>query len=322
MQEDSRKLKKRRAFFDYYRVRADIICIQETHSTKKVEHIWRNEWGGRIIFSHGTSKARGICLLFNRNTYLNITNISGDYEGRVICCEVSEGSYSDSITICAVYAPNSDSPAFFDAISQRLADYSENKVLLGDFNLVLDPTKDRHKSLANNWRAHAVLNNVMQEYLLCDVWRARNPDAAKFSWSRTNTKNIMSASRIDFALVSTGMDAQVENICYLQSILTDHSALYLSINLTRNSRGPGYWKLNSELLKSDSFCDKVREKIINVIKDTEQENKLEQWERFKTAITNFLKELSRRKACDEKVIIGQLCEKVAFYEDNMPLKQI
>ena len=29
----------------------DILFLQETHSTEKIEHIWRNEWFGTVIYS-------------------------------------------------------------------------------------------------------------------------------------------------------------------------------------------------------------------------------------------------------------------------------
>ena len=49
---------KRRAIFDKYRKSTDILILQETHSTKEVESIWESEWGGKVIFNHGTGMAR------------------------------------------------------------------------------------------------------------------------------------------------------------------------------------------------------------------------------------------------------------------------
>ena len=45
---------KRRAIFDYHRCNADLLIMQETHSTPEIENVWENEWGGKTIFSHGT----------------------------------------------------------------------------------------------------------------------------------------------------------------------------------------------------------------------------------------------------------------------------
>ena len=58
---------KRRALFDYHRFNADIMVIQETHSYPECENIWQNEWGGRIIYSHGTTASKGIAVLFLNN---------------------------------------------------------------------------------------------------------------------------------------------------------------------------------------------------------------------------------------------------------------
>ena len=55
-------MEKRRAIFDKHRKNADILVLQETHSESKFEKYWENEWGGKIIFLHGTSAARGIAI--------------------------------------------------------------------------------------------------------------------------------------------------------------------------------------------------------------------------------------------------------------------
>ena len=56
--------KKRREVFRWLKKFHDgIIFLQETHSSEKQEHLWKNEWGSDIIFSHGTSAARGVAIL-------------------------------------------------------------------------------------------------------------------------------------------------------------------------------------------------------------------------------------------------------------------
>ena len=70
--------------FDEYRKRADILFLQETHCSKLAEDEWRLDWGGRIIFSHGESNARGVAILFKKHFFCQITNIIADLEGRFI----------------------------------------------------------------------------------------------------------------------------------------------------------------------------------------------------------------------------------------------
>ena len=49
-------LRKRRAIFTWCRKQnADLIFLQETHSTKNCESQWKKEWGSFIIFSHGSA---------------------------------------------------------------------------------------------------------------------------------------------------------------------------------------------------------------------------------------------------------------------------
>ena len=62
---------KRKAVFSYLKnQKASICCLQETFSKKDDEKIWTLEWGGKILFSHGTIYQR--CNQ-NRNSYINST---------------------------------------------------------------------------------------------------------------------------------------------------------------------------------------------------------------------------------------------------------
>jgi exonuclease III len=57
--------KKRRTIFNWIkRKNFDIVCVQETHSSKKDEPEWKKEWGGDVLFSHGASNSRGVMVLF------------------------------------------------------------------------------------------------------------------------------------------------------------------------------------------------------------------------------------------------------------------
>ena len=64
--------------------RADIALLQETHSCAKTIKIWRNEWGGQFIASHGASNSRGVAILFRHNAPCKINGVFRDINGRVI----------------------------------------------------------------------------------------------------------------------------------------------------------------------------------------------------------------------------------------------
>ena len=312
-------MQKRRAIFDHYRLCADILCFQETHSTIEHENIWRNEWGGRIIFAHGTAKARGTCILFQKKLTCNIKNIKCDEGGRFVCCEIEIGD-KNWITIASVYGPNNDLPQFFSDMGKTLEDYAANKVIVGDFNLVMDVKKDRRGSRHNNVQAVEALKNVMNTYSLNETWRSRNEHILTYSWLKSKQPNCP-ASRLDFGLVSRGMENLVENPMYITGLYTDHMAFYMSIAENLNKRGVGYWKLNSSLLLNHECLEKVKDKVQRIVQVTENLCPIERWDQIKRKSAQYLKELSRNNATDEKIVLAQLAEKLGDMEGEMPLNK-
>ena len=84
---------KRRAIFDFYRQRCDILCLQETHSCPDTAQLWIAEWGHKILFSHGTTNSRGTAILFKKGTKVDIGTTNTSSEGRYI-------SYADDMDVC------------------------------------------------------------------------------------------------------------------------------------------------------------------------------------------------------------------------------
>ena len=100
--------KKRRIIYNYVRERANIAVLQETHSKKEHEEIWRNEWGGSIIFDHGDTNSRGVCVLIAKNCSCQAKNVERSGDGRFIICDIMENDVC--VTVCNIYAPNKDNP--------------------------------------------------------------------------------------------------------------------------------------------------------------------------------------------------------------------
>ena len=140
------------------------------------------------------------------------------------------------VTVVAIYAPNNDSPNFFRNIALKLRDRSEHKVVVGDFNLVMDVTLDRENTFSNNNKALEEVNNMNDEFSLLDTWRVQNGERREFSWKKKGAYPVK-ASRIDFALISAGLDQMVKNIMYVSSIKTDHRAIYIVIDTLQSERG-------------------------------------------------------------------------------------
>ena len=308
---------KRRTIFEQYRKRCDILCLQETHCEKSKEQLWAKEWGGRALFSSNDSSSRGVCILFHPKNYFNISNVMSDHGGRFIICQI-ETNCENTYTLSCVYAPNKDESTFFNALNQNLSEYTESKIVVGDFNTVLDVRKDRYNSQYNNFKAQAALNELMNDHLLMELWRVRNPDLQRFSWRRSDGEQ---ASRIDFMLFSTGLDQKCDNIMYLQGILTDHSAIFCAITDLKHERGRGYWKFNTSLLQDTDVCKRIENEIDKCQKGLKEMSDSEKWEKIKEHLIKTLKTEARNKHDQTGLIIAQLSECLNYYEESFPLNR-
>ena len=141
--------KKRRTMFTSCRKRkADIIFLQETHSTIKTDTQWKNEWGAQIITCHGSSNARGVAILIKNGFDCTIHQKILDPLGRFIIlkADIKDETY----VLVNVYVPNKkdkDLISFFNnllAMLQRENLNSEDNIIIGgDFNCPLNPEIDK-----------------------------------------------------------------------------------------------------------------------------------------------------------------------------------
>jgi exonuclease III len=62
-----RKGNKRRSLFNwlkqFHKGSSKITFLQETHTDVTIEQTWKDEWGGEVLFSHGTSGSKGVAIL-------------------------------------------------------------------------------------------------------------------------------------------------------------------------------------------------------------------------------------------------------------------
>ena len=71
--------KKRRTIFTWCRRKsADVIFLQETHSNKTTEIQWKNEWGGKMLFSHGSPNSCGTAILINNKANCSVLHTIPD----------------------------------------------------------------------------------------------------------------------------------------------------------------------------------------------------------------------------------------------------
>ena len=308
---------KRRSIFNYYRKCANVICLQETHSESVMEGIWKSEWGGKIFFSHGLSNSRGVCILIGNELPYQVVQSLSDSEGRLVIVELEcIDNPCKRLTICNLYGPNKDSPAFFTQAMTLVSKCSSELILIGDFNFVQDPNIDRRGSSNNFQNACTTVEEIKDEFSLIDIWRIRNPESLVYSWMRTKPKYI--ASRLDYALVSQGVSGFVQNTMYLPGIHTDHLAFYLSVNINSSERGKGYWKFNNQLLKNTSFVQEMNTIIETSISRSVHMDPHDKWCFIKKNMSDFAKDFAKNVSSERDLIISQLSEKLMELEHELP----
>ena len=141
--------KKRRTIFTWCREKnADVIFfLQETHSNKATENQWQREWGGRMLFSHGSPNSCGTAILINNKVNCTVLCTVPDPLGRFV---ISKVQVDEKVYVLVnIYAPNKnkDSILFIKKLHTLLQtenlESEENIIVGGDFICPLNPTLDK-----------------------------------------------------------------------------------------------------------------------------------------------------------------------------------
>ena len=183
---------KRRKIFNYMKKQTSgkaIICLQETHSTKRVDKLFEYHWRGKMLFSHGTSGSKGVCVAFRNNLEYQLLNTICDTDGRyIIACVEIQGRPLILINCCA---PNTENKQIqtFKEIPNHLVQMdilADSKyICAGDWNLIFDGTMDSFGKKAKlKCKAKFQLQNIMSSYELIDIWHTQNPTLRQFTWRR------------------------------------------------------------------------------------------------------------------------------------------
>ena len=307
---------KRRSVFNYYRQKCDILCLQETHCVAKNQNVWLNEWGGQGVFSNGQSNARGVCILINKRAGVKIINSQHDVNGRIVSALLQKESYE--FKLVNIYAPNVDEPGFFVEVEQHCVPHFEKLIVVGDFNLVMNPKLDQNNPNRNNHnKSLEKVVSMCDELMLEDIWQNINEGVSRYTWHRIERGGRVSASRLDFFLISRGLCYSVGQCTYITGIHTDHSAAYMFFNPISTERGVGYWKFNTSLLEDHdylSFMNSYLDDFMRINGSLELKRK---WELLKFEIGSQTREFSRGKISTNELIISQLSEKVVELEDSL-----
>ena len=259
---------KRNALFSWLNcVKADVVCLQETHSISRDEFVtWvsleteadNNLQHYSVLSSPGSVRSRGVAVLYKPS--LSVDSEAFDDIGRLQVIKFSVCATDSSFQLVNLYGPNRkpDGEVFFESIGSKV-DASLPTIACGDFNTVVDPVIDRFgcnptSPWAYNWPRS--LHDFTHELDLHDIWRLRHPNNRSYTWHRANGSQ---ASRLDMFWVSSSLLSHVIDVSIYPFFRSDHSYVFLQLTLpSLPRRGPGVWKLNASLLKDDAYKQKIQ----------------------------------------------------------------
>ena len=101
------------------------------------------EWGYKAYFSAGRSNSRGVAILFKNNFEFKVKKIYKDTDGNYISVHVS--MKNDDFLFVNIYGPNRDQPDFYNELLKKIQKTGiSNIITAGDWNMVLDTSRDYH----------------------------------------------------------------------------------------------------------------------------------------------------------------------------------
>ena len=254
---------KRVAIFLWLKAKGrGIFFLQECHCTINQENLWKQDWDGEILFSHGESNSRGVAILISKNVDVTVDSSVSDTEGRflLLVCRIGSTNY----TLINLYAPTADKRLeqnnFGHYVYSKLENYIGHNIILGgDLNMNLDTLSSNYNPSGSTYSDYMVM--LLESLNLIDIWRLRNPKTLRYT-RRERTRYGYSQSRLDYFLISCHLQSNIKLVDILPSIKSDHSLLQITTMLENEpKRGKSLWKLNTGMLTDPGYISLLKDAI-------------------------------------------------------------
>ena len=110
----------------------------------------------------------GVAIFFNNFSFKILRQLC-DKEGRYIIVDLEVGELT--LTLCNMYAPNTDDPDFFTNVSEQMLSFKCDEIIIGgDFNLVLDVLRDKTGGKpTTHWNSLKELKCIQDNLDLTDI---------------------------------------------------------------------------------------------------------------------------------------------------------
>ena len=181
----------------------------------------------------------------------------------------------------------------------------------------MDVKIDRSGSIVNNNRATKTLKEYMSKTKLLDAWRLLQEDKPGHTWRKLlKSKGKIITSRLDYVIINEGFEQFINKISVEYGFRSDHSLLKVKIVFNPNTRGPGYWKLNTSLLKDWEYVNKMN-KLLDIELAEHFTSFKNKWELVKLAVKGSTIQYASRKQKSNRNKVEVLMKKEKRLENEL-----
>jgi len=323
----------------------DIVCVQEVSKRRGNREIVLDDSNqNELSLFNQTNDIEATAAFMNKDVGIIIlSNMVEIRSHEILPCIVTvqlttsapicnEITRSDQLTIISVYAPanSRERKTFFQTTLknkiEEVGALDEPVIMMGDFNdfkfsgLDRWPAFDRNPKNGNclaylggarHWATF--LSEILNINNLRDAFRLLYPEEKVFSRWHTDTEgNVVSATRIDHAIISDHLVLSLNDARYTATGFSDHHAMFFYINgqdnpTNRNTQhtrdepeeelvGPGFWKLYPGALTERPFCARIQslaEQLSNSL-TTQRPFTITTWQEYKIRLRCLARELSSK----------------------------
>ena len=248
----------------FQKMKADIICLQETHLIDQDLNQLKLEWNVEFFLSGNSSNSKGVAIILNNTFEYEVSDKIIDREGRFIILKILVNNLIP-LQIVNLYGSNQDNPEWFKNLFLNVdRQNSDFVVFTGDWNTTLSEKDTYNYQFQRNLKSRTEINNYIIKNKYIDIWREQHKDERRFTWG---TKNPFKRARLDYFIISESMLSFAPKTEINNAYRSDHNIITLTVNINSHPRGKSSWKFNNNLLQNTDYINSIKN-IINLAKHT------------------------------------------------------
>ena len=291
-----------------------IMCLQDTHTLKNDESLWRLLWRGPIFFSHLSTRKGGLIIAVLKSLEFKLIKYQEIVRGRILHIEFESDKKIYHVINMYASPDKVERIDNFHTLDKFLCEINKGSIILcGDFNVTLDPSLDRSGDHESHVASQNALQLLILEHSLIDTFRKTNGNEIMFTWSRDN-----SCSRLDRVYISSHISNRLVYSSVIRCPYSDHDAFCTGFMTSKVKQQSAYWHFNVSLLNDKSYVKIITFfwKKWQLFRSNYDDIRM-WWDIGKIKIKDLTQQYSiglKNKILDNKIYLE---EKIKYYENEL-----